>query len=117
MPYLNGNPLFDQSINMQANTRDSIFKTVSVKGKNLGDPYGVFLMPYDSVIVWLDNNRSSKHLRFVDSSICDRCISITNPRAISNSNNWVKEIQKEEKHFLHGSFTYTFTEQDYLNAK
>jgi hypothetical protein len=83
----------------------------------LGDPYGVFLRPFDSVLIWFDNIKYSKHLRFNDSSICDRCISIANPRAISNPDNWVKEIQVELKHSFAGSFTYTFTEQDYLNAK
>jgi hypothetical protein len=117
LPYMFGDPLFSQSITLQPNSKDSIFRTKPVKGKSLGDPYGVFLRPYDSVIVLFNNVKSSKHQRFGDSTTCDRCISITNHRAISNPDNWTKEIQKEFKHYLHGSFTYTFTEQDFLNAK
>jgi hypothetical protein len=117
LPYKDGIPLNDQLVLIGPNANDSIIKHSTIKGKSLGQPYGTYLMPYDSVLIWFDDVKYSKHLRFGDSTVCDRCIDINSSRAISNPNNWVKAIQEETKHGLRGSFTYTFTEQDYLDAK
>lgn len=88
-----------------------------VYGKSLGAPYGYDLQIFDSVVIWFDSLKSSKHQRFTDTIACGRCIPTSSNRSISNRDNWTPTITYENKHFMEGYFTYTITEQDYLNAQ
>ena len=115
--YLNGQIESEFSLSISPYSEIKPIDTRSVKGKSLGSPYGVNFRPNDSVIIIFDGNRKLKHNRFSDSSNCDYCIQISNNRAISNPDNWIKTITNEDKHTLIGFYTYTFTEQDYLDAK
>lgn len=90
---------------------------MSVYGKSLGSPYGYYLSPFDSVVIWFDSLKSSKHQRFTDTTTCERCIPANSNRAISNPDSWVPTVIYENKHIMDGYFTYTITEQDYLNAR
>ncbi|MDI9318956.1 MAG: hypothetical protein QM530_00640 [Phycisphaerales bacterium] len=89
----------------------------NVHGKTLSPDYGTLLKPYDSIVILFDDSIKVIHLKFNSTITCDECIKFENNRNISNSENYVKTIVEENKKFLKGYFTYTFTEQDYLNAK
>ena len=116
-PYLNG--VIDNSMSYFINPNSEItpINLSMVRGKSLGSALGRLLQPFDSVVVVFDGFKSSKHNRFTDSSNCNNCILQSNQRSIANENNWVKTVTREDKHTLTGYYTFTFIEQDFIDAK
>lgn len=116
IPYQNGQVVNDQIITVKPKER-KVVQELFLKGKSLGVPFGERLRVYDSVLVIFDNVAVSKHLKFGDTSDCSNCILEVSNRHIANSVNYVKTITESSKRSISGYFTYTFVEQDYLDAK
>ena len=91
--------------------------SANVRGKTIDPCFGTLLQPYDSVLVTYNDSVKIPHIKFNLSYPGDHKILFQNGRSISNPNNYVKEIISETKYSLSGQFTYTFVEQDYLDAR
>jgi hypothetical protein len=88
-----------------------------VRGKSLEPCFGTLLQPYDSVLVTYDDTVKIAHIKFNITTNNKHCILFSSNRSISNQNNYVLITEDETKHSIKGHYTYTFTEQDYLDAK
>lgn len=86
------------------------------RGKTLSPDYATILQPYDSVVVTFDGIYKTTHLKFNSEIMCTDCIVFNSNRSISNNDNYIKTITEETKHYQIGYFTYTFSEQDYIDA-
>lgn len=115
-PYLNGVIDIGMQQELMPNETKIVYEA-NPWGKTIEPCWGVFLRPDDSVIVIYDNTYKMKHNRFNDTTTCDNCYIESNNRNLTNPNNYTPTIIKEEKEYLDGYYTYTFTEQDYLDAK
>ena len=89
----------------------------NVRGKTIEPSFGTLLQPYDSVLVTYDDIVKIPHIKFNLSYAGSHRILFTSSRSISNQNNWTKAITNETKNSIQGDFTYTFVEQDYLDAR
>ncbi|MFN8436294.1 MAG: hypothetical protein U0V72_01550 [Cytophagales bacterium] len=69
----------------------------------------------DSVVITYDDGTKIKHYDMFNKDSTSGLI-YTNSRNILNSNSWSKETTEKRNKKLNKS-TYTFSEQDYLNAK
>lgn len=88
-----------------------------VRGKTIDPSFGTLLNPYDSVLVVYDDTVKIPHIKFnLVYSGTHRVLHSSN-RSIANEANYNKQITSETKFKLHGFYTFTFTEQDYLDAK
>jgi len=88
----------------------------SGRGKSLGFCYAITLQPYDSVLVTFDDTIKIPHIKW-NLVYSGHGILYSSNRSISNINNWVKTITKETRHYIEGYYTFTFVEQDYIDAK
>jgi hypothetical protein len=117
-PYFNGLVDNNYTVELYPNEEKQLLKNVVVKGKSLGNAYGTYLQPFDSIIIHFDNTKFSIHTKFNSTdTLGSEVIKFNNNRSISNEKNWTKTITAEDKHTLNGFYTFTFTEQDYLDAK
>jgi hypothetical protein len=85
-----------------------------VKGKTLYPNFGTLLQPYDSVKVVYDNSLSIIHQRFNNSN--QNGVTYENSRNLTNPDNYVMVITKEDKYSITGNFEFKFIEQDFLDA-
>jgi hypothetical protein len=86
-------------------------------GKTIEPCFGRLLQPFDSVVVRFDDTVMIPHIKFNLTYNGNHYIPFQSNRSISNPNSYLKEITKETKWTITGKFTYTFIEQDYLDAK
>lgn len=91
--------------------------SANVRGKTLDPSFGTLLNPYDSVLVVYDDTVKIPHIKFNLVYTGTHRVLHSSNRSISNEANYDKQITKETKYSLRGSFTFTFIEQDYLDAK
>jgi hypothetical protein len=91
--------------------------SASVRGKTIDPCFGTLLQPYDSVLVTYDDAVKIPHIKFNLSYTGTHRVLFTSNRSISNPGNYIREITNETKFSIEGRFTYTFTEQDYLEAR
>jgi hypothetical protein len=85
-----------------------------VLGKTIYPNFGTMLQPFDWIEVVYDSKDTIVHQRFNSQS--QSGIPYTNIRNLTNPNNYIKAITEETKHSITGYFSYTFTEQDYIDA-
>lgn len=91
-------------------------------GSSLGKTKGpVYFFDYfqnvDSVVVMWDNTYPITHM-ISDSFIStDKYIPFGNSRNLGNGNAYTNELTEETKYTIAWTVKYTFTEQDYLDAK
>lgn len=91
--------------------------TANVHGKTIDPCFGTLLQPYDSVLVTYDDTVKISHIKFNLPYNGTHRILFQSNRSISNPGSYIKEITNETSYSLEGKFTYTFVEQDYLDAK
>lgn len=115
-PFQSGAIDMDQLVTINPHERLKVYED-NVWGKTLGPCWATLLQPYDSVMVVFNDERRSKHLRFSYTGSCDYCIGFERNRNITNKKNYQQVVTKEHKRYLNGYFNYTFTEQDYLDAR
>ena len=72
---------------------------------------------FDSLLVEFDNMKRSVHYGFNKIGDNPNAILFDNQRNLFNENNYTKETLVDKKYKYENEYTYTFIEQDYLNAK
>jgi hypothetical protein len=116
LPYKNGTIDYTTAKTILPNSEIKVFDA-SVRGKNLEPSFGILLQPYDSIVVTYNDTVKIAHIRFNLLVLHTRKIDFSNSRNISNSSlSWIEDITNETKYSVTGTFTYTFTYNDYLNA-
>ncbi len=91
--------------------------SANVRGKTIDPCFGVLLQPYDSILIVYDDSIKIPHIKFNQTYSGNHKILFESNRSISNIKNYQKEITDESKNTIRGKFTYTFVEQDYLDAR
>ncbi|GAL83936.1 hypothetical protein MYP_1164 [Sporocytophaga myxococcoides] len=74
-------------------------------------------MFFDSLNIVFDDTISSVHYRQNLSGDNPEAIKFENNRNLYNEDNYVRKVVMEKKHYISTEYSFTFTEQDYLNAK
>ncbi len=117
-PFINGNLENNSVIIISQCSEKKVIENAMIRGKATGDCFGRLMQPYDSIIISFDGLKKSTHLKF-SSSITDsfNYVLFSNNRSFTNNVNWNKLTLGETKHTLNTLFEYSFSEQDYLNAK
>lgn len=87
------------------------------RGKGTGYSYAIYLIPFDSLYVVYDNTDSCVYYRENSNGINSKAIKYDSIRSIYNVSNYVRKITQEDKRSISNEYTFTFTEQDYLDAK
>lgn len=77
--------------------------------------YGYLLQNYDSVRVWYDGINVIKHLK--SDELNQKGIPYLSSRNLLNPDNYQEVITHQTAHSVTGYYAYTFTEQDYIDAK
>lgn len=116
LPFINGEIDSSYHKSIKGKSVQSVYQS-NGKGKTTGPPFGLYLQPFDSIVVLFDKKSKSVHLKF--NSIADtlRKVVFLSKRNITNESNYEFKILKETKTYIEGEYTYTFTEQDYLDAQ
>jgi hypothetical protein len=99
--------------------------STSISGKTIDPSWPSLLGTYDSIRVFFIDTSSALppdtarigHIRNGLSVAYPHHIPFSNNRSLYNEANWNREITEETKYMLKGRFVFTFTEQDYLNAR
>lgn len=89
----------------------------SNRGKSSGVSYPIYLMPLDSVVVVYDGVVTAIYYRQNSKGNNPRAILYTSNRSIYNESNYTRRILSESKRQISNEYTFTFTEQDFLDAK
>ena len=89
----------------------------NTKGKGRGYSYASYLSFNDSTLVIYDDSIQIVHYSYKESKNQLLGILYDSSRSLYNENNYIRKIKQEEKHYISNEYTFTFTEQDYLDAK
>lgn len=89
----------------------------NAKVLNNGISYGYISQPVDSFIVVFDMHDSIVHYKSYLVGNNPKRYLYSSRRNIYNDSSYIKTLVSESKNFRGWSFTYTFTEQDYLDAQ
>lgn len=85
-------------------------------GSDFGKFKGALIPQADSALVLFDKQVIAYHYGFNISGSNLKGISFDNSRNVFTSKDYVELVIKETNDSFYGEFTYTFTEQDYVNA-
>jgi hypothetical protein len=86
-------------------------------GRTKAIVFSTYIGIADSLIVEFNNNKKTTHYGYNKIGNNVNAILNTSNRNLFNSANYVQKTIKDDKCHLETEFIYTFTEQDYLNAK
>ena len=114
VPYLNGTVQVDAIELVNPYEKLSVFH-LHQRGKITKPSYADILIAYDSVKLIYDDQYAVKHLKTVAQAPHE--ISFVNNRNLVNVKNYEFVLDKETKHTIANHYNFTFTEQDYLDAK
>ena len=118
LPYYQGLIVKQDSVSIIPN-ESSIVLSNSNRGKGSGLSYPRYLELYESIVVKFDVSIKAVHYNYATSNLAldSKAIKYNNSRSLYNEGNYVREITMETKQFISNRYTFTFTEQDYLNEK
>jgi hypothetical protein len=116
LPYYGATSDNSNIIIVNPNSTAEVYKR-NISGKTIDPCFGTLLQQYDSVLITYDDVVKIPHIKFNLVYTGNHKILFSNSRSISNADHWAKLITNETKYSLEGNFTYTFVEQDYLDAK
>lgn len=117
-PYFSGNVPADKIIILLSNETKEIAKAVFARGKgNHGFSSSYFGGPGDSIIVVFDDLYSITHYSSTPASVNPKHYLFTSLRNIGNPKSYDLQSRDISKYQRENIYTYTFTEQDYLDAK
>ncbi len=86
-------------------------------GRTKAIVHSSYLGVLDSLIIEFNNTKKATHYGYSKTGNNSQAILSTNNRSLFNSVGYVQKTVKDTKCYLETDFVYTFTEQDYLNAK
>lgn len=115
-PYKNGVIDNNTGFQLQANESKQIYYN-NTRGKNAGLTYGAANQPADSFLVTFDNLWSIVHYKPTLVGNSSKRYLYSSRRNLYNDSSYVTVLSKDTKYSNHWEFTYTFTEQDYLDAQ
>ncbi|MEO7266306.1 MAG: hypothetical protein ABIW38_15425 [Ferruginibacter sp.] len=116
LPYIGASLDNSASKTIPPNSTIEVY-AADVRGKTIDPSFGTVLQPYDSVVVSYDDVVKIPHIKFNLAYSGMHRVLFSSNRSISNQNNYLKTITSETKNSIEGNFKYTFTEQDYLDAR
>ena len=118
IPYYQGLVVKEDSVNINSNSIYEILDN-SNKGKGTGFSYSLYLAIYDSVQVAFGNSIHATHYSYATTNKGNnpKAIKIDSSRSLYNEVNYVRKIITESKRGISNEYTFTFTEQDFLDAK
>jgi len=116
--YRNGSLNKQNGVLINANETKEVLHSAE-NGKGPGMTYSTLLQgaDFDSAIVAFDNNRKSVHYGYNKTGSNPNAVLYPSPRSIFNEENYTERIILGNKRLDEREFKYTFTEQDYLNAR
>ncbi len=88
----------------------------NTRGKSAGYSYPIYLIAVDSVYVSYDNLNTVVYYKENSLSTNLKAITYDSSRSIYNEANYIRKILIESKRSISNEYTFTFTEQDYLDA-
>jgi hypothetical protein len=119
-PFINGQPVADKIVNLDLNSR-LLVVNINERGKGGGYTYAEEIMVgfYDSVVVVYDDTILATHYNYIQSAKLNNKTAIytDSNRSLYKRDNYVRVITDESKYKIRNEYTYTFTEQDYLDAQ
>lgn len=116
LPYFKGVISYDEAISIQPKS-NILALSKSSRGKAQGLSYATYMVPYDSIYIVFDDSINAVHYRQNEQGKSVSAIKYDNKRNIYNRDNYEYKIISEEKYKIHTEYTFTFIEQDYLDAK
>ncbi|WP_045459713.1 hypothetical protein [Sporocytophaga myxococcoides] len=116
LPYDDGNLINGDIKSIPANSTIKVL-ALTTRGKSTGPSYANNIMFFDSLNIVFDDTISSVHYRQNLSGDNPEAIKFENNRNLYNEDNYVRKVVMEKKHYISTEYSFTFTEQDYLNAK
>jgi hypothetical protein len=116
MPYYKGNIYLEGVKNIPENSSSEVLFSRN-RGKSAGLSYATDLMFSDSLFVLYDDSICAVHYPQNLTGDNPQAIKYDNTRNLFNEKNYQYKIISEEKYKIHTEYTFTFTEQDYLDAK
>lgn len=114
--YKNGQENQDVYLSLNQNEIKEVLVTAGSDGLD-SYPSHISGYEFDSLIVEFDNSRKAVHYNFNTAGPNPNAIMYDNPRNLFNEENYAERIIVEKKRRSEREFRYTFTEQDYLDAK
>lgn len=116
-PYMNGAVSNKDSFSLKPNTSKTVYQN-SYKGIGNGTTYGYDIPYTDSVIVIFDNKYTIVHYNHIlPTTVNTKSYLFSSIRNLYNDSSYIRELITESSNTKSWEFTYTFTEQDYLDAK
>lgn len=114
--YENGNinPEFNQLLNVN---ETKVVLVDSDTGKGRGFTYDTSIAEFDSAVVVFDNSRRVVHYGYNKTGPNPNAITFFDPRNIFNLDSYSERIVLETEKREEREVTYTFTEQDYIDAE
>jgi len=118
VPYYQGAIVKEDSVKINSNEKLKVLDK-NERGKGTGFSYPLYLAFYDSVIVVFDNSIQAIHYSYAVSGLSSNPTAIKHDssRSLFNEANYVRTITQENKRSISNEYTFTFTAQDYLDAK
>ena len=115
-PFYNGIVNTTMTFELQGKESKKIYYN-NTRGKNIGLTYGGINQPMDSFIVTFDNLYSIVHYKPPLIGNNPKRYLYNSKRNLYNDTSYVTVLENKTKYSNSWEFTYTFTEQDYLDAK
>jgi len=91
--------------------------TNHTRGKSAGYSYPIYLIAVDSIYVLYDNLKTVVYYKENSTGNNPKAITYDSSRSIYNEANYIRKITQEDKRSISNEYTFTFTEQDFLDAK
>jgi hypothetical protein len=114
--FKNGVNDIESSFVLNPNETKSVF-TLNNRGIGNGLSFGEYYRPIDYFLVQFDGQYKISHYKSNLIGTNPKRYLFTSIRNIYNDSNYIKNITKDEKYRREWDFKYTFTEQDYLDAR
>lgn len=115
IPYYQGTASIVDSKDISPNSALKILSS-NTRGKSAGYSYPIYLIAVDSIYVVYDNIATSVYYREGSTGANPKAIKYDSSRSLYNEKNYVRKIVTESKRSISNEYTFTFTENDYLDA-
>lgn len=115
-PYSNGSVNNQFAFSLSINEEKEVYHN-NTRGLGKGLSYGRINQPMDSFLVTFDNLYSIVHYKPPLIGTNTKRYLYSSKRNIYNDSSYTANLLKDEKYQRSWKFIYTFTEQDYLDAK
>lgn len=116
IPYLNGNIFTSDSFSLNSNSEKEVL-SIGDGGIGSGTSYAKANQYVDSFVVIFDKTFSIVHYKPTVIGLNPKRYLFSSKRNLYNDTSYLAVITSDDSGVRNWKFTYTFTEQDYLDAK